>query len=95
MTQQAKSLKGEIEGAVGQQLDAEAKLGIGSETKPGAELGAETGTLAGRGIFSIIFLAVLREGFETVVFLAAQSQEGWSPAVGAIAGLVEIGRAHV
>lgn len=84
MTQQAKSLKGEIEGAVGQQLDAAAKLGVGSDTKPGAE----TGTLAGRGIFSIVFLAVLREGFETVVFLAAQFQEGWSPALGAIAGLV-------
>jgi len=76
MTQQAKSLKGEIEGAVGQQLAAEAKLG------------EESMDLAGRGIFSLVFLAVLREGFETVVFLAAQFQEGWIPAVGAIAGLV-------
>ena len=80
MTQQAKSLKGEIEGAVGQQLDAEVKLE--------AESGVKPGDLAGRGIFSIIFLAVLREGFETVVFLAAQFQEGWVPSVGAIAGLV-------
>ena len=76
MTQQAKSLKGEIEGAVGQQLDVEATLG------------AESVGLAGRGIFSLIFLAVLREGFETVIFLAAQFQEGWIPVVGAIAGLV-------
>ena len=60
---------------MGQQLDAE------------AEPGAKSGDLAGRGIFSIIFLAVLREGFETVVFLAAQFQEGWVPFVGAIAGL--------
>ena len=80
MTQQAKSLKGEIEGAVSQQLEAEAQSSI----QPDAGLG----NLAGRGIFSIIFLAVLREGFETVVFLAAQFQEGWVPAVGAIAGLV-------
>lgn len=80
MTQQAKSLKGEIEGAVGQQLDVEATLG--------AESGAKSVGLAGRGIFSLIFLAVLREGFETVIFLAAQFQEGWIPVVGAIAGLV-------
>ena len=76
MTQQAKSLKGEIEGAVGQQLGA------------AVEMDAESMSLAGRGIFSLVFLAVLREGFETVIFLAAQFQEGWSPFVGAIAGLV-------
>ena len=80
MTRQAKSLKGEIEGAVNQQLDAEATLGD--------ESGAKSDDRAGRGIFSLVFLAVLREGFETVVFLAAQFQEGWIPAVGAIAGLV-------
>ncbi len=84
MTQQAKSLKGEIEGAVGQQLAAETPLGAES----GAESGAKSVGLAGRGIFSLIFLAVLREGFETVIFLAAQFQEGWIPVVGAIAGLV-------
>ncbi len=75
MTQQAKSLKGDIEGAVGQQLET-----------PESE--STDSTLAGRGIFSLIFLAVLREGFETVVFLAAQFQEGWLPAAGAIAGLM-------
>jgi high-affinity iron transporter len=72
MTQQAKSLKGEIEGAVGQQLGTH---------EPDSNL-------AGRGIFSLIFLAVLREGFETVVFLAAQFQEGWLPTAGAIVGLM-------
>ena len=86
MTQQAKSLKGEIEGAVSQQLAADAKLA--EEVTLGAESGDQSISLAGRGIFSLIFLAVLREGFETVIFLAAQFQEGWIPAVGAIAGLV-------
>ncbi len=69
MTQQAKSLKGEIEGAVTQ--------AIGPDS-----------TLAVRGVFSLIFLAVLREGFETVIFLAAQFQSGWIPTAGAIAGLL-------
>jgi high-affinity iron transporter len=78
MTQQAKSLKGEIEGAVGQQLDA---------PEPDATDSTHS-NLASRGIFSLIFLAVLREGFETVVFLAAQFQEGWIPTAGAIAGLM-------
>lgn len=40
------------------------------------------------GVFSLIAIAVLREGFETVLFLAAQFTGGWMPAVGAIAGLV-------
>jgi high-affinity iron transporter len=40
------------------------------------------------GIFGIIFLAVLREGFETVVFIAAQFQQGWLPPLGALGGLV-------
>jgi high-affinity iron transporter len=40
------------------------------------------------GIFSIIFLAVLREGFETVIFIAAQFQHGWLPSFGALLGLI-------
>jgi high-affinity iron transporter len=40
------------------------------------------------GIFGIIFFAVLREGFETVVFIAAQFQRGWLPSLGALLGLV-------
>lgn len=43
---------------------------------------------AGWGIFVLIFFAVLREGFETVIFLAAQYQEGWMPIFGAFAGLI-------
>jgi high-affinity iron transporter len=39
-------------------------------------------------VFGLIAIAVLREGFETVVFLAAQFQQGWMPTLGAIAGLV-------
>lgn len=39
------------------------------------------------GVFGLIFFAVLREGFETVVFIAAQFQQGWSPVIGAVGGL--------
>jgi high-affinity iron transporter len=40
------------------------------------------------GVFSLIFVAVLREGIETVLFIGAQVQQGWVPMVGAIAGLL-------
>lgn len=43
---------------------------------------------AGWGIFGLVFFAVLREGFETVVFIAAKFQQGWIPIAGAIAGLL-------
>ncbi|NCJ07016.1 iron permease FTR1 [Synechococcales cyanobacterium C] len=39
------------------------------------------------GIFSLIFVAVLREGIETVLFVVAQFQGGWMPVWGAVAGL--------
>ncbi len=39
------------------------------------------------GVFGLVFVAVLREGVETVLFLGAQINQGWVPAVGAIAGL--------
>ena len=42
---------------------------------------------AGWGVFSLIFIAVLREGFETVLFIAANFQEGLIPAFGALGGL--------
>lgn len=42
---------------------------------------------AGWGVFSLIFIAVLREGFETVLFIAANFQQGLVPAFGAILGL--------
>ncbi|BAZ39505.1 iron permease FTR1 [Calothrix sp. NIES-4101] len=42
---------------------------------------------AGWGVFSLILVAVLREGFETVFFVAANLQQGLLPALGALAGL--------
>ncbi|MBD1843031.1 FTR1 family protein [Cyanobacteria bacterium FACHB-63] len=45
-------------------------------------------TNAAWGVFGLIFFAVLREGFETVVFIAAQFQQGWSPVIGAVGGLM-------
>lgn len=47
---------------------------------------------AGVGIFLLIFIAVLREGFETVLFILAKFQESWLfPITGAIAGLIVAG----
>lgn len=40
------------------------------------------------GVFSLIFIAVLREGFETVVFILAKVQQGILPTVGAVTGLL-------
>ncbi|HEY9639925.1 MAG TPA: FTR1 family protein [Coleofasciculaceae cyanobacterium] len=68
MTRQARSLKGEVEGAVSSAL--------------------QQGRSAGWGVFGLILIAVLREGFETVVFISAQFQQGWMPVAGAIAGLI-------
>lgn len=68
MTQQARFLKAEVEGAVSAALKQD---------------GA-----AAWGIFSLICVAVLREGFETVLFILAKFQQGWVPAVGAVAGLL-------
>ncbi|MBD2539104.1 FTR1 family protein [Coleofasciculus sp. FACHB-SPT36] len=67
MTQQARSLKASVEGAVTSAL----------RQKGGS----------GWGIFSLIFIAVLREGFETVLFILAKFQQGLIPALGALAGL--------
>jgi high-affinity iron transporter len=38
-------------------------------------------------IFSLIFVAVFREGLETALFIVAKFQEGLTPVLGAIAGL--------
>lgn len=67
MTQQARSLKAEVEGTVGTVLQ---------------------GRQAGWGVGSLVFIAVLREGFETVLFIAARFQQGWVPVAGAGAGLL-------
>jgi high-affinity iron transporter len=42
---------------------------------------------AGKAIFSLIFIAVFREGLETALFIVAKFQEGWTPVIGAISGL--------
>jgi high-affinity iron transporter len=40
-------------------------------------------------VFLLVFIAVLREGFETVLFILAKFQDGWTaPTLGAIAGLL-------
>jgi high-affinity iron transporter len=54
--------------------------------------GAVTGALkqdsyAGWGVFSLVFIAVVREGFETVLFIAANFQQGLIPSLGAIGGI--------
>ncbi|MBW4682259.1 MAG: FTR1 family iron permease [Microcoleus vaginatus WJT46-NPBG5] len=67
MTQQAKSLKADVEGAVSAALQQQ--------------------TAAGWGVFGLIFIAVLREGFETVLFIVAKFQQGLMPALGSLAGL--------
>jgi len=68
MTQQARFMKAQVEGAVTSALKQYAH--------------------AGWAIFSLILVAVLREGFETVLFIAAKFQQGIVPAIGAVAGLV-------
>jgi high-affinity iron transporter len=43
---------------------------------------------SGKAVFVLIFIAVLREGFETVLFILAKFQQQWTlPILGAIAGL--------
>jgi len=67
MTQQARFLKNEVEGAVTAALKQNAR--------------------GGWGVFTLILFAVLREGFETVLFIAANFQQGLIPTFGAITGL--------
>jgi high-affinity iron transporter len=83
MTKQARSLKGEIEGAVTSALAQEPVNGGNPQTNP-----LTRGKAAAWGVFSLVFIAVLREGFETVVFILAKFQQGWIPSLGAVAGLV-------
>ena len=67
MTKQAKSVKGEVEGAINQAL---------------------VNSNASKAVFLLVFIAVLREGFETVLFILAKFQQQWTlPTIGAIAGL--------
>lgn len=68
MTENAKALKGEIEGKIGKAIANESS--------------------AGWAVFTLILIAVLREGFEVVIFISAKLQAGLAPILGAIAGLV-------
>ncbi|BBC22521.1 FTR1 family iron permease [Pseudanabaena sp. ABRG5-3] len=68
MTENAKALKGEIEGQIGKAIANEKS--------------------AGWAVFILILIAVLREGFEVVIFISAKLQGGIGPVIGAIAGLV-------
>ncbi len=68
MTQQARQLKGQVEGELGTVLQQDRR--------------------AGWGVFGLVGVAVLREGFETVLFLMANLQQGAVPVLGAIAGLL-------
>lgn len=68
MTQQARSLKSNVEGAVTSALKSGSRA-------------------AGWGVFTLIFIAVLREGFESVLFIVAKFQQGIVPALGALTGL--------
>jgi high-affinity iron transporter len=43
---------------------------------------------AGWGVFTLILVAVVREGFETVLFVAANFQQGLLPGIGAVAGII-------
>jgi high-affinity iron transporter len=68
MSRQAKSLKGEVEGAINSALNQQN---------------------AGRGVFLLVFIAVLREGLETVLFIVAKFQtEIIPPVIGAMLGLI-------
>lgn len=57
------------------------------QVEQGVTAALKNGTSSAWAIFSLIFFAVLREGFETVVFIAAKFQQGIFPTLGALAGL--------
>ncbi len=47
----------------------------------------DKGQKAGLGIFGLILFAILREGFEVILFISAKFQEGLMPAIGAVSGI--------
>ncbi|MCU0567728.1 MAG: FTR1 family iron permease [Oculatellaceae cyanobacterium Prado106] len=58
-----------------------------SEVEGGVNAVLQQASGAGWGLFGLVAIAVLREGFETVLFIAAQGDVGWMAVGGAIAGL--------
>ncbi len=59
------------------------------EVKQGIEAALSGGNGAGKGIFLLVFIAVLREGFETVLFIIAKFENSWKiPSIGAALGLI-------
>jgi high-affinity iron transporter len=60
--------------------------GLKSEVEQSVQSALETNTAW--GVFGLIFVAVLREGVETVLFIGAQIQQGWLSALGAIGGIL-------
>ncbi len=58
-----------------------------AEVETAVSASLQNQTTAARGIFTLIFFTVLREGFETVLFLAANFQQGLTATVGALGGI--------
>ncbi|BAZ30716.1 iron permease FTR1 [Cylindrospermum sp. NIES-4074] len=61
------------------QMKQELEVAIGSALKQDIS--------AGWGVFALVFFAVLREGFETVLFIAGNFSQGLIPTLGAVAGI--------
>jgi high-affinity iron transporter len=61
--------------------------GLKQEVESAVGNALKTDARAGWGIFWLVFFAIMREGFETVLFITSKFQQGIVPAVGAIAGV--------
>lgn len=58
------------------------------EVEQGIEAALSDENQAGKSIFLLVFVAVLREGFETVLFIVAKFENSWKiPGIGATLGL--------
>lgn len=58
-----------------------------AEIEGAVEDALKTDSSAGWGVFTLVLIAVVREGFETVLFIASNFQEGIVPTIGAFAGI--------
>jgi high-affinity iron transporter len=61
--------------------------GLKQEVESAVGSALQADARSGWGIFWLVFFAILREGFETVLFIASKFQQGIVPTVGAIAGV--------